>query len=229
MKLSDTLNILKFHGFYKGFRRIIDEIFEVIFFDYYFNIHTRKLKFEKDYTNKNFVYGENKWYQPTYYTPLKKISLYLNKILLSKKNLIIFDLGAGFGKPLFIISRFINKNNYLVGIELDESFEEKFLENLKKKNKNIKFINDKVEKVDFEKIIQSYELNDSSIVIHNKNSFSRNITEKNLNIWRDLKKKYNLDIYYIFSNPEFEDLFHEEVIFKTKGWHKNFKINLYKI
>jgi hypothetical protein len=84
-----------------------------------------------------------------------------------------------------------------------------------------------VEEINYEEILTKHNLSDFEIIVHNKNSFSWNITEKNLNVWRDLKKKYNLNIYYIFSNPEFEDLFYEEIIFKTNGWHKNFKINLY--
>lgn len=229
MNFKDTLNILKYHGLLNGIRRIKDEFFEIILFDFYFKVTTCKLKLQEKYSNKNFIIGEHKWYQPTYYSPLKKISIYLNRLIQNEKNLIIFDLGTGYGKPLLILNNFIKKNNFLIGVELDKSFEKIFKNNINKYNKNNWFINKKVEEADYQKTIYKFSLKDFVIIVHNKNSFSKEITKNNLNIWRNLSSKLNKKIYYIYSNPEFSDLFTEELIFKTEGWHKNYNINLYKL
>ena len=70
---------------------------------------------------------------------------------------------------------------------------------------------------------------DFVIIVHNKNSFSKEITKNNLNAWRNLSLKLKKKIFYIYSNPEFSELFTEELIFRTEGWHKNYNINLYKL
>ena len=130
---------------------------------------------------------------------------------------------------MIILNKFLNKNNYLNGVELDNSFKETFINNIKKKNKDVRFINQKVEEVDYKSLIKEIELKDSTIIVHNKNSFSKKITNDNLNTWRSLSKDLGKDIYYIYSNPEFDEIFYEDIIFKTSGWHKNFNINLYKL
>tara|TARA_Y100001958_G_C21155767_1_gene490836 strand:+ start:445 stop:1134 length:690 start_codon:yes stop_codon:yes gene_type:complete len=229
MNFKDAINILKYHGLLKGIKRIKDEFFETILFDFYFNVKTRKLKLQEEYNDKNFIIGEHKWYQPTYYSPLKKISIYLNKLVQNEKNLIIFDLGTGYGKPLLILNNFIKKNNFLIGVELDKSFEKIFRYNVNKYNENNWFINKKVEEIDYQKTIDKFSLKDFVIIVHNKNSFSKEITKNNLHVWRNLSFKLKKKIYYIYSNPEFSELFTEELIFSTEGWHKNYNINLYKL
>ncbi len=229
MKLKDIITIIKYHGIVNGIKRLKDEFFEIIIFDLFHNVNTRMLKLENMYNINSFKVGEHKWYQPTYYTPLKKIAVFLNKILYLQQNLIIIDLGTGYGKPLIILNKFLKKNNYLIGVELDKSFQNVFINNLRKKNKKIIFINQKVEDVGYKALIKEIELKDFTIIVHNKNSFSKKITNDNLNIWRNLSKNIDKKIYYIYSNPEFEEIFYEDIIFKTKGWHKNFNINLYKL
>lgn len=229
MNFKDTLKILKYHGLLKGIKRIKDEFFEIILFDFYYNVKTRKLKLQEEYNDKNFTIGENKWYQPTYYSPLKKISIYLNKLVQYEKNLIMFDLGTGYGKPLLILNNFIKKNNFLIGVELDKSFKKIFRHNVNKYNENNWFINKKVEEIDYQKTIDKLSLKDFVIIVHNKNSFSKEITKNNLHVWRKLSFKLKKKIYYIYSNPEFSELFTEELIFRTEGWHKNYNINLYKL
>ena len=204
MNFKDYYNIIRFHGFYKGTLRIKDEIFEIHYFDWKFNVNTRDLKFANQYNNIDFNPDEHKHQQPTFYTPLKKVALYLNKISSSKKNAII-DLGCGYGKPLIILNKFINSKNYLYGVELDIDFKKIFLTNLK--INNVEFVNKKVE--DF-KMIDFYDALDKdveTVIFHNKNSFGKEIVRKNLEDIGYLKSK-NLKVFYIFSNPEeFTDLF----------------------
>ena len=170
MKLSDAFKILKYHGLYKGLRRIIDEYRENIHFDKKFNVITSKLKFEENYNNEKFIKGENKWYQPTYFSPLKKIAIQLDKKI--KKNTLIFDLGSGYGKPLIILNHFINQNNIIHGVELDVTFKKIFEENLARFNSNFEFLNMKVEEINYEEILTKHNLSDFEIIVHNKNSFS---------------------------------------------------------
>ena len=51
MKLTYTNNIFKFYGFIKSLQKIKNEIFEAIFFDYYYKVDTQRHKFDKDYIN----------------------------------------------------------------------------------------------------------------------------------------------------------------------------------
>ena len=116
----------------------------------------------------------------------------------------------------------------MYGVELDIDFKKIFLKNFK--NKNVKFVNKKVE--DF-KMIDFYETLDrgtETVIFHNKNSFGKEIVRKNLEEIKYLKNK-NLKVLYIFSNPEeFTDLFQNyKLIFKVRGWHKNHNINVYEI
>ena len=226
------INLIKFHGLFKGLRRYYDEIVECVFFDLFNGVKTMGIKPPSKYEVNNFDINSHKHYQPTYNSPLKKIALFLkNKI--KYKNVIIYDLGTGFGKPLIILGKILIKssaeNIKLIGVELDPAFKNTFDENLKKiynnqKKININFENNKVEDINFNSIE-----NETTLVIHNKNSFSKKITEENLNKIREISKTRNCEVFYIFSNPEFEDIFHEEIIFQNLGWHKNFNINLYKI
>lgn len=227
MNFKDYYNIIKFHGFYRGILRIKDEIVEIHYFDWKFKVNTKDLKFANQYKHIDFNPDKHKHYQPTFYTPLKKVGLFLNKFQLSKKNAIV-DLGCGYGKPLIILNKFINSDNALYGVELDIDFKKIFLKNFK--NKNVKFVNKKVE--DF-KMIDFYETLDrgtETVIFHNKNSFGKEIVRKNLEEIKYLKNK-NLKVLYIFSNPEeFTDLFQNyKLIFKVRGWHKNHNINVYEI
>lgn len=233
MNFKDIIEIYKHHNFINGTRRILNEFYENLFFDLKYNTSTSTLRFPKDYEIKNYKSNEHKWYQPTFYTPLKKISVYLNSILQNHKNfsefknVIIFDLGTGYGKPLIILNKYIKKNNFIYGVELDKFYEEIFNNNCFKHSKNFHFLNILVENVNFEKIIADYS-EKFVLIIHNKNSFSKDITKNNLDILKKISKK--IPTFYIYSNPEFVDIFDkEEILYQTKGWHLNYNINLYKI
>ncbi len=131
MKFIDIKNILWHHGIYNGLRRIKDELVEIKLFDFLYNVNTSELKFRNEYNSNKYNPISHKWYQPTYYSPLKKIAKFLDNIDKTKKKIIV-DLGTGYGKPLIILNKFLKSTNFLVGVELDHSFEKTFLTNFKK-------------------------------------------------------------------------------------------------
>lgn len=233
MNIYDIAKIYHHHKLVNGTKRIFNEIYENYFFDLKYKTLTRKLRFPKDYNASQYNSSIHKWYQPTFYTPLKKISIYLDKILNSEKDLsnfkntIIFDLGTGYGKPLLILNKFIKKNNFLFGVELDSFYKEIFDDNLNKLSKNFQFLNTSVEDLSFEEIFKNYS-EEFILIIHNKNSFSYEITKNNFDILKNISKK--IPTFYIYSNPEFIDIFkNEKILFQNTGWHVNYNINLYKI
>ena len=231
--IRDIITLYKHHKFINGTKRVLNELYENLFFDLKYKTSTSNLRFSKDYNIQNFDHNKHKWYQPTFYTPLKKVSIYISSLLQNHKDfseckdVIIFDLGAGYGKPLIILNKYIKKNNFLYGVELDKFYEKGFYNNCSKYSKNFHFLNISVENVSFEKIIKDYSKN-FILIVHNKNSFSKEITRNNLDSLRRISKK--IPTFYIYSNPEFSDLFDkEEILYKTRGWHLNYNINLYKI
>ena len=67
------------------------------------------------------------------------------------------------------------------------------------------------------------------LIIHNKNSFDKEITKKSLDKFVSISSKFK-SVFYIYSNPEFLDCFDDfKLISSVTGWHKNFNINLYQI
>lgn len=225
--------IIKYHGLLKGLRRSFDEFVEIDLFDFFNNVSTSKIKNINDYEkNKLFNSKVHKHYQPTYFSPLKKITLFIMKKILYKK-IIVVDLGTGYGKPLLIIGNVLKSLNNtqikLIGIDLENSFKKIFNQNMNNfftnsKNIKTKFENSKIEKFNF-----NFEEGEFCLIIHNKNSFSKEITLQNINKIKKLKKTKKIQIFYIFSNPEFKNIFKKKKIFQTKGWHKNFNIDLFEI
>ena len=235
MNYLDIKKIISYHGLLKGTRRIFDEIRENHLFDLLNNCTTRKIKFSEDYKNDIFYNQQkHKWYQPTYYTPLLKVGKELKKIVPMDSNVLCIDLGAGYGKALMILNKVFKNHNFCsLGIEFDISFKKIFDDNLKKFLKKTLFINQKIENVDFHKIIeQQFEESKKNkiLIIHNKNSTDENITNLSLLKFLEIKNKLKIKIFYIYSNPEFSHLFKKfNLVYKTKGWHKNYKIKLYQL
>ena len=233
MNLKDITKIYKHHKFINGTKRICNEYYENYLFDLKYKTSTKTLRFPKDYNVSNYNSSLHKWYQPTFYTPLKKTSIYLNEILesngdLSKfKNTIIFDLGTGYGKPLIILNKYIKKNNFLYGVELDSFYKDIFHNNLDIHSKNFHFLNTSVENLNFGQVLKNYS-EEFILIVHNKNSFSYEITKNNFGILKSISKK--IPTFYIYSNPQFMDIFiNEKILLQNKGWHVNYNINLYKI
>lgn len=172
----------------------------------------------------------DKWYQPTYQTPLLKVLEFLKKDILSfkKKEVIFIDLGCGKGKPNYIFSKLFPQIHSL-GVELFAYYKKFFTNNLKLVTKNFIFLNQKAENLNLNLLG-----NKKFIILHNKNSFS----------WINLKKilekflRLNAKIIFIYNNPYFHKKIIKlkylnkfkiniKVIFSTEGWHKNFKSYIY--
>lgn len=232
MNTQDIINIIKFHGFFNGSRRILNELIENELFDLINGCFTKKPVMITDYSqNNNFDKIRHKHYQPTYYSPLKKILLDIRKS--SENNDVVFiDLGTGFGKPVFIFNKFFNSNqNYAFGLDLEKNYETTFQKNLNKFDVNNYFLYGKVEEYEYQSLLSEKNLldNDNILIIHNKNSFDKEITKKSLNKFVEISSKFK-SVFYIYSNPEFLDCFDSfQLSNKITGWHKNFNINLYRI
>ena len=246
MNFEDFFNIIKKHGFHNGLKRIRDEFFENYLFDLINKTSTREIVVKKNYgkffnnnnDNKKIKIfstwggGGDKWYQPTYATPLIKALEFLKKdILYFKKDEVIFiDIGCGKGKPNYIFSKLFPQINSC-GIEMYNYYKKFFINNLKLVTKNFTFINEKAQCVNLN-LFNKKKL----IILHNKNSFTLN------NLILILKKfhKLNRKIYLIYNNP----FFHSKIIkikslnkkkiyfrlvFSVNGWHKNFNTNVYSL
>ena len=232
MNTQDIVNIIKFHGLIKGSRRVLNEIVENELFDLFNGCYTTKPVMIKDYhNNNNFDKIKHKHYQPTYYSPLKKILLNIRN---SQKNqsATFIDLGTGFGKPVFIFNKFFdNANNFAFGLDLESNYEPTFKKNMRKFKSNSSFLYGKVEEFDYQNLFIKNNLlnNGGMLIIHNKNSFDKEITKKSLDKFVSISSKFK-SVFYIYSNPEFLDCFDDfKLISSVTGWHKNFNINLYQI
>jgi hypothetical protein len=213
MFIFDVYKILNYHGLYKGAKRVIDEFFENYLFDFFNSTLTREAVFKKNYKdifykkdlnikkikeNKDKIILGDKWYQPTYSTPLIKSLEFLKKVILSYKNyeVVFIDIGCGKGKPNYIFSKiFTNIDSY--GIELFKYYKSFFIHNMKLVSQKYFFINKNV--LDINVNIFSHK---KLIILHNKNSFSSH------NLILILKKfiKLNTKIILIYNNPHFHKL-----------------------
>jgi tRNA G46 methylase TrmB len=189
----DFIRIVKFHGFYNGVKRFRDEIFENYFFDFFNKTQTRQIVIKKNYrkilqVNKKIkICLGDKWYQPTYSTPLIKSLNFLKKDILSYKNyeVCFIDIGCGKGKPNYIFSKhFPHIASY--GIEIFNYYKNTF------------------SGYNLTKILKKFmKLNIKTILIYNNPYFHTKI----------------LNFKYQYTKPQ--------LIFKTSGWHKNYKSYIY--
>jgi hypothetical protein len=174
--------------------------------------------------------GGDKWYQPTYATPLIKALEFLKKnILYYKKDEVIFiDIGCGKGKPNYIFSKLYPQIDSC-SVELFDYYKKFFINNLKLVTKNFIFLNKKAECINLNLFNKK-----KFIILHNKNSFSL------INLILILKKFHKLSgkIYFIYNNPYFhrkivklktlnKKKINFRLVFSTKGWHKNYNTNIY--
>ncbi len=232
MNTQDIVNIIKFHGLIRGSRRVLNEMVENELFDLVNGCFTKKPVMISDYNNNgNFDKIKHKHYQPTYYTPLKKIFLEIRKIQ-NYQNIVFIDLGTGFGKPVFIFNKiFDDFKNYAFGLDLEENYKTTFDKNMIKFKTKSFFLYGKVEEFDYNNLfISNNLLNDkNTLIIHNKNSFDEEITKKSLDKFDAISSKFK-SVFYIYSNPEFLNCFDSFKLKKSiRGWHKNYNINLYQI
>jgi tRNA G46 methylase TrmB len=244
MRFNDILSIIKKHGLYNGLRRIRDEFFENYLFDLVNKTSTREIVVKKNYSklfynnndNKKKILmlrgGGDKWYQPTYATPLIKTLEFLKKnILYYKKDEVIFiDIGCGKGKPNYIFSKLFPQITSC-GIEMYNYYKKIFINNLKLVTKNFIFINEKAQCINFN-LFNKKKL----IILHNKNSF----TFSNLILILKKLHKLNRKIYLIYNNPHFHSKIikikslnkkkiYFRLVFSVNGWHKNFNTNVYSL
>jgi tRNA G46 methylase TrmB len=240
LKWVDIFNIIKKHGLSNGSKRILDEFFENYLFDLVNKTSTREIVVKKDYRklfHKNNNHNDShenvsgdKWYQPTYKSPLIKSLKFLNKNICyyKKKEVIFIDLGCGKGKPNYIFSKLFPQIDSC-GIELFDYYKKIFINNLNRVTKEFIFLNGKAECVNL-----NFINNKKLIILHNKNSFSFSNLTLILKKFHKLKGK----IILIYNNP----FFHKKIIklkslnkkkikfsllFSTNGWHKNFNTNIY--
>ena len=88
---------------------------------------TQKTSMIKDYHNNNFDKIKHKHYQPTYYSPLKKILLNIRNSQESKCH--IHRFRNWFWQTCFYFNKFFdNANNFAFGLDLESNYEPTFKE-----------------------------------------------------------------------------------------------------
>lgn len=239
------LNIIKYHGPYKGLRRVLDQYLQN---DLYDDLHSTN--FSQILSGDQFYSSVNvndsaavMHYQPVYTAAIKKPLIYLsqNYPAVGASSASFLDLGCGRGKALHV-ARSVFQHISVLGIDLNPLLLADAAKNLgimpqstgtapnqislgawygdRKEKLNASNVND----VDYETLLSPYDV----ILVFNKNSFDKYTTENTLDLIR--RCSTGKKIFYIYSNPVFEASFSEfSCIFCMSGWHKNWNSKVFDI
>ncbi len=218
--------MIKTHGLINGARRFSEEIVENRMFDIFNKVETSGVVTHAEFYK---LVGQDPkkgamWYQPTYTSPLVKTFRYLKKHELRKAAKTLFiDLGTGKGKPCIIASKYL-KGCTLIGIDLSQELLDVCKKNLTVCGADFTLTRQNVLDTDFTHLFRGYD----TVIIHNKNSFDKSITDKVLQNIEAAKN--DKTVFYIYNNPIYKELFEDkELLFCLKGWHKNKMLNLYRL
>ncbi len=234
--LKNYRNILNYHGYnFYGFKRVIDQILEVDFFDFSrgHKVHTAFIK-TPEYTSDQYMH-----YQPAYTSVVKEMIqlsvAYYTSISYSDKSRfpIFVDLGCGSGKTLLIAEQFPYFKS-IFGIEIDKELSNICEQNLQSLSGNNNFcINANVEEKqaidELLHFLDDTDIDDITVFAFNKNSYGQKVLESSLNL---LKEKFN-NIFYLYQNPVFGQVLLDNGFYeilsdsKNSTVHKNYKYKIY--
>ncbi len=241
-KLTDYVNIIKYHGLFKGLRRAKDQFFENDLYDI-----TNKTNFSEILGGDQFygsIDGTNSssvmHYQPAYTSavtsPLKHLAK--SEPSIGASSACYIDLGAGRGKTMHIAKKCI-QHLTTIGVDLNGSLLDDAAKNLGfseptdfcNKDTDIedsaiksRLIKKDVNHVDYTDILEPYD----TVIVFNKNSFDKKTTENTLDLIKKACSEKHL--FYVYSNPVFQESFGDaQRIFHMNGWHKNWNTDVFKI
>lgn len=219
------IKMIKMHGLKNGTRRFVEEIKENRLFDILNGVDTAKIVIGEEFfasVSQDPSQGAN-WYQPTYATPLIKAFRYLRDRVAPHKPILFVDLGVGKGKPCIIAAK-IFSHCHVVGVDLSQQLLDICRKNLQKCAADFELLCKDVRDVDYAGLFSAYE----TVVIHNKNSFDKAITAEVLK--KIEAAKGNRDLFYVYNNPVYRDIFQgKERMFTLDGWHKNRRLDIYRV
>jgi SAM-dependent methyltransferase len=234
--------IIKYHGIFRGVRRVIDQILEVDLYDRRNGTNTRVILSGEDFTK--YVADGNAaaamHYQPVYTSAVRKPLQHLvaNFPVVGASSACFLDLGCGRGKALHV-ARAVLQHVSLIGIDLHPKLLADAGENLgftvsgaegpgkpgyildaPKAKLVLKNVND----VPYDIVLAPYDV----VIAFNKNSFDRQTTEGTLGkIAAACKGK---SAFYVYNNPVFEESFKNySCVFEMTGWHKNWNTKTFRI
>ena len=230
--------IIRYHGLFRGSRRVLDQIFQVDLYDWSNNIDTKTIV-----TGEEFYAGLGPedapaamHYQPAYTAtvrrPLKFLAAHFPAVGASSTCLL--DLGCGSGKVLHI-GRSSMVHVTIIGIDLHQGLLTNAAHNLGLETgaapapylsdtPKAKLLLGNVNDVDYAALLEPYD----TVIVHNKNSFDRKTTESTFD--KIQRASTGKPLFYLYNNPVFEHVFDPHLcVFQMTGWHKNWNAKVFRI
>lgn len=230
-KIRDYRNIIKYHGIINGCRRAFDQFTQNDWYDL-----VNKTNFSKILAGDSFYNSANgnnsamMHYQPVYTAAIKKplLDLVRNHPVVGASSTCFLDLGCGRGKALHVAKSTL-QHVHTIGVELNSELLADARVNVEKVLGNssgtkASYVESDVNHVDYQSLLSSFDV----VIVFNKNSFDKATTENTL---KKIKQAcQNKVVFYIYSNPVFEDAFDSDVeVFSMHGWHKNWNTKVFKV
>lgn len=180
-------------------------------------------------------------YQPTLtesvLQPLRH--LVANFSIVGASSACFLDLGCGRGKALHVAKFKALQHATTVGIDLHPGLLEDAARNLRvdpdrieRDEKGIVSVDapkvqlrrSNVLEVDYAQLLSDFDV----VIVFNKNSFDREVTEETLKKITDAC--HDKALFYIYNNPVFDSLFEDdfEAVFSMSGWHKNWNTKVFR-
>lgn len=237
--------IIKFHGFVRGARRVMDQITQVDLYDWMHSVDTRTIlagdEFHADLAGVDPASVMH--YQPTYTAtvrrPLKHLAGHFP--IVGAPSACLMDLGCGSGKVLHI-GRSIVHHATMIGIDLHPALLAQAARNLgvpsaegpqehlsgagclRYSGPKAKLILGNVSDTPYEDVLAPFDV----VIVHNKNSFDKKTTAATLS--RIKQACADKALFYLYNNPVFEDLFVAyPCVFEMHGWHKNWNAKVFRV
>ncbi|TSC80432.1 MAG: hypothetical protein G01um101425_86 [Candidatus Peregrinibacteria bacterium Gr01-1014_25] len=213
------------HGLKNGLRRFKEELIENRLFDIMNGVETSGIITHGSFFSlvKQMPSEGANWYQPTYASPLVKTFDAMKKLGLVQGKVLFIDLGVGKGKPCVIAAKAF-RGSRIVGVDLSQELLDICRKNLAAFSSDVELLCADVRHVDYASLMKDYD----TVIIHNKNSFDQTITGE---VLRKIESaKGNKNVFYVYNNPVYKEVFGaREPLFALTGWHKNLKVNLYRV
>jgi SAM-dependent methyltransferase len=244
-KFEAYKNIIQFHGLINGGRRIVDQMMQLDWYDF-----RHSTNFAQILEGEDFYSGLAQpdqaavmHYQPVYTAAIRRPLRHLVEQfpIVHTPSSCFLDLGCGRGKALHVAGTLL-PHATLLGIDLSPVLLGDARRNLgipegpEDENTDVssasiggrevkaRLICCNVNDVDYGALLEPYD----TIIVFNKNSFDRETTENTAEQIRKISARKKL--FYIYSNPVFEDLFSDDLcVYQMLGWHKNWNTKIYQI
>ncbi len=236
--------IIKYHGFIRGLRRVADQITQVDMYDFINSLNTRQILSGDEFlsTLGDVDAPSIMHYQPIYTAAIRNPLRYLvdNFPVVGASSACFLDLGCGRGKALHVARRVLHHAT-IIGVDLHADLLRSAASNLRlpvlyktdgqPKNETYianeskeKLLCGNVNNVSYDEMLNKFD----ALIILNKNSFDKYTTENTIKKIRDACN--GKSVFYVYSNPVFEALLKGYAcIFKMRGWHKNWNTNVFDI